>query len=169
MSVSMHRLSVPAITRALGVLSALLEKAEAHADLHQIEPASMLAARLAPDMLTLTGQIQRASDTSKGAIARLAGQPAPSFPDTETTFAELQTRIANTIAFVTSASPAQMEGSAERTIELKLSGIPEPMRGDDYLLNFVLPNLYFHVTTAYDILRNKGVKLDKMDYLGRFE
>lgn len=169
MSVSMHRLSVPVITRALGSLARLLEKAESHALANDIEPASLVGARLAADMLTLAGQVQRASDTSKGAIARLAGLPAPSMVDNEVTFADLQSRIARTIAFVESAGAERLDHSADRVIDLNLRGIPGPMRGDDYLLQFVLPNLYFHVSTAYAILRHFGVALGKMDYLGRFD
>ena len=168
MSVSMYRASIPVLTRSLNNLSAILEKASAHAAAGNIDPAGLVNARLAPDMLTLAGQIQRASDSAKGAAARLAGIENPSFADDETTFADLQERIVKTRRFLESVSAEQIDGSATRTIELNL-GTKVIFRGDDYLLNFALPNFYFHVTTAYDILRHSGVPVGKMDYLGTFE
>jgi len=127
-----------------------------------------VGARLAPDMLTLAGQIQRASDSAKGAAARLAGIENPSFADDETTFADLQERIVKTRRFLEGVSAEQIDGSAARSIELNL-GTKVTFRGDDYLLNFALPNFYFHVTTAYDILRHSGVPVGKMDYLGKVD
>ena len=168
MSVSMYRASIPVLTRSLNNLSAILEKASAHAAAGNIDPAGLVNARLAPDMLTLAGQIQRASDSAKGAAARLAGIENPSFADDETTFADLQERIAKTRRFLEGVSAEQIDGSATRTIEINL-GAKMTFRGDDYLLNFALPNFYFHVTTAYDILRHSGVPVGKMDYLGQFE
>ena len=168
MSVSMYRASIPVLTRSLNNLSAILEKASAHAAAGNIDPAGLVNARLAPDMLTLAGQIQRASDSAKGAAARLAGIENPSFADDETTFADLQERIVKTRRFLESVSAEQIDGSATRTIEINL-GAKMTFRGDDYLLNFALPNFYFHVTTAYDILRHNGVPVGKMDYLGQFE
>jgi uncharacterized protein len=167
MTLSMHRLSVPVFLRALGVLSGLLEKAAAFAEANGIDPAVLVNARLAPDMLPLAGQVQRASDTAKSAIGRLAGIEIPSFPDTETSFADLQARIAKTSAFVKGVAAEQMKGSEERQIALNLPAVKTTLRGEDYLLGFVLPNFFFHVTTAYDILRHNGLKIGKLDYIGR--
>jgi uncharacterized protein len=163
MSISMYRASIPVFIRALGNLSAILKKGEAHEN-----SASFIDARFAPDMLTLAGQVQRASDAVKAGAARLGGIDNPSFPDTEKTFAELQARIKKTIDFLQSVSPEQIDGGEQRTIQLKAGQRELKFTGMDYLLGFVLPNLYFHVTTAYDILRHKGVPIGKMDYLGSY-
>jgi hypothetical protein len=157
----MYRASIPVFIRALDNLSAILKKGEAHAG-----SASFVDARLAPDMLTLAGQVQRASDAAKGAVARLGGIDNPSFPDTEKTFAELQARIKKTIDFLQGVKPAQIDGSEQKTIEMKAGGRELKFTGIDYLLGFALPNFFFHVTTAYAILRHKGVPIGKMDYLG---
>jgi uncharacterized protein len=164
MPLSMYQASIPVLVRGLKNLSAVLRKGEAHPG-----SASFIEARLAPDMLTLAGQVQRASDTAKGCAARLAGIAAPSFPDEEKTFAELQARIDKTIAFLQSVKPEQIEGSESRPIELKAGSTTINFTGETYLLGFVIPNFFFHVTTGYDILRHKGVALGKMDYLGAGE
>lgn len=161
MSISMYRASIPVFIRALNNLSAILKKGEAHAG-----SASFIEARLAPDMLTLAGQVQRASDAAKAGAARLGGIDNPSFPDTEKTFAELQTRIKKTIDFLQSVSPAQIDGSEQKKIEFKAGQRELKFTGVDYLFGFALPNFYFHVTTAYAILRHSGVPIGKMDYLG---
>jgi uncharacterized protein len=161
MSISMYRASIPVFIRALGNLSAILKKGEAHEG-----SASFIDARLAPDMLTLAGQVQRASDAAKAGVARLGGIDNPSFPDTEKTFAELQPRIKKTIDFLQSVKPEQIDGSEQRTIEFKAGQRELKFTGMDYLLGFALPNFYFHVTAAYAILRHKGVQIGKMDYLG---
>jgi hypothetical protein len=161
MSISMYRASIPVFIRALGNLSAILKKGEAHEG-----SASFIDARLAPDMLTLAGQVQRASDAVKAGAARLGGIDNPSFPDTEKTFAELQARITKTIDFLQGVKPEQIDGGEQRTIQLKAGQRELKFTGMDYLFGFVLPNLYFHVATAYDILRHKGVPIGKMDYLG---
>lgn len=163
MSLSMYDLSIPALQRGLGVLSRSLDKASAYATERGFEPSILVNARLAPDMLPLAGQVQRASDTSKGGIARLTGLTAPSFPDTETTIDELKERIAKTVAFLQTITRQQLEGSAERSIESRAVGT---MPGSTHLLAFVLPNFYFHVTTAHGILRHNGVSVGKKDYLG---
>lgn len=163
MSLSMYDLSVPALQRGLGVLSRYLDKASAYATERGFEPSILVNARLAPDMLPLAGQVQRASDTSKGGIARLTGLTAPSFPDTEITIDELKERIAKTVAFLQTITPQQLEGSAERLIESRAIGT---MPGATHLLGFVLPNFYFHVATAHGILRHNGVPVGKKDYLG---
>ncbi|HEX7803942.1 MAG TPA: DUF1993 domain-containing protein [Pseudoxanthomonas sp.] len=168
MSLSMYRLSIPAFVRGFGVLSAYLDKADAHAQANGLEPEILMQARLSPDMLPLAGQVQRASDTSKNAIVRLAGIPAPSFPDTETTFAELRQRIGNTLDFFASVEPGQLEDSAAREVVLKFGKMQATLTGEEYLLTFVLPNFYFHLATAHGILRHQGVPIGKLDYLGPF-
>lgn len=166
MSLSMYQASIPVITRFLGNLSAVLAKAEAHATAKKIDPSVFINARLAPDMFPLSRQIQIATDVTKGGAARLAGVDIPSYEDKETTFPELQERIKKTIAFVQSMKAEQIDGSEGKVIKLKVGGRDLEFKGQDYLLNFVLPNLFFHVTTAYAILRHNGVEIGKMDYLG---
>jgi hypothetical protein len=166
MPVSMHRASVPVFVRALKVLATLLEKGEAHAKAQGWNPDDLVADRLAEDMLPLSGQIQRASDAAKGAVARLTGVDAPAMADEEATFAQLQKRVADTLAYIQSVDPQAFEGSEDRTVELKLPGGTLTFTGEDYLFGFALPNFFFHVVTAYDILRHKGVSIGKLDYLG---
>jgi hypothetical protein len=166
MSLSMYQASVPVLTRALNNLSAILTKGEADATTRKIDPSVFLSARLAPDMHSLTRQVQIASDAAKGGIARLAGVEVPSFPDTETSFADLQARIAKTIAFLESVTPAQIDGSETKTITLNFPGREMSFPGQAFLLGFALPNVFFHVTTAYAILRQNGVALGKADFLG---
>jgi len=161
MPLSMYQASIPLLVRGLDNLSAVLKKGEAHPD-----AAALVEARLAPDMFTLAGQVQRASDTAKGCAARLAGIDNPSFADTETTFAQLQERIARTVAFLQGVKPEQIDGSEDKPIVLKAGPATLNFTGTSYLLGFVVPNFYFHVTTAYDILRHKGVGVGKLDYLG---
>jgi hypothetical protein len=162
----MYQASVPAFVRMLNNLSAILDKAAAHADAIKIDPSIFVNARLAPDMFPLSRQVQIATDLVKGCAARLAGIDVPSYPDTESTFPELKTRIAKTIAFMQSVTPAQIDGSEERNIALKVGGRDLSFLGQPYLLDFVIPNFYFHVTTAYAILRHNGVEIGKADYLG---
>jgi len=167
MALSMYEVSVPLFIRALRNLSAILDKGVAHAKAEGTDPAELIQTRLVADMEPLSAQVQRASDAAKGCVARLAGIEVPSFPDNETTFADLKARIDKTIAFLQEVRPEQFEGSETRTVELKLRVGPLTFDGKSYLLGFVLPNFYFHVTTAYDILRHKGVQIGKMDYLGK--
>ncbi|MDE1145574.1 MAG: DUF1993 domain-containing protein [Azospirillaceae bacterium] len=166
MSLSMYQASVPVFLRLLGNLSAILDKAAAHAEAKKIDPSVFINARLAPDMLHLARQVQIATDSAKGAAARLAGVEVPSFADTETTFPELQARIAKTVDFLKTVTAEQIDGSEERTITLKLRGEEKNFPGQTFLLFMALPNFYFHVTTAYDILRHNGVELGKSDFLG---
>lgn len=166
MALSMYDVSIPALVRGLNNLSAVLDKSDAHARAQGIDPAELVRARLRDDMYALDAQVQRASDTAKGCGARLAGIEVPSFVDTETTFAELRARIGKTIDFLKTIQPAQLDGSESRTIELPLRDGVMTFDGKSYLVGFALPNFYFHTTTAYDILRHKGVPLGKMDYLG---
>jgi len=159
MSLSMYQASIPPLLRGLTILTAVLEKGEAHG------PA-LVDARLAPDMLTLVGQVQRASDTAKGCGARLAGIEPPGMPDTEKTFADLYARIAKTADFLRGLKREQIDGTEAKVITFKAGGTAVDLTGQTYLFNFVLPNFYFHVTTAYDILRHSGVSVGKLDYLG---
>jgi len=166
MTISMYQASVPVLVRMFGNLSAILTKAEEDTTARKIDPAVFLAARLAPDMHPLTRQIQIASDAAKLGIARLAGIDPPSFPDTETSFSELHARIKKTVDFMTSVTPAQIDGSEDKKITLKFPGQEVSFPGQVFLLNFTLPNFFFHVTMAYAILRHNGVALGKMDFLG---
>jgi hypothetical protein len=166
MSLSMHKISVPAFVRGFSVLSSLIDKAEAFAEEKKIAPAILVNARLAPDMLPFAGQIQRASDTSKGVIARLTSVEVPKFPDEEADFAELRERIAKTIAFLESVDPSALDGTADKEVTLKFGKLGVTLSGEDYILKFVLPNFYFHVTTAQNILRHNGVPVGKLDYIG---
>ncbi|WER47426.1 DUF1993 domain-containing protein [Cupriavidus sp. WKF15] len=166
MALSMYDVSIPAFIRALTNLSAILEKGAAHAQAQGLDPADLIQTRLIADMDPLSAQVQRASDAAKGCAARLAGIDVPSYADTEATFPELQERIAKTVGFLKSIRPEQLDGSESRVIELKLRQGTVTFDGKSYLLGFALPNFYFHITTAYDILRHKGVQIGKMDYLG---
>ena len=166
MTLSMYQASIPVFIRHLGTLSDVLKKAEANATERKIEPSVLINARLAPDMFPLARQIQIASDSVKGCAARLAGVEVPSYADTETTFTELQERIAKTIAFLKQCTAAQIDGTEEKAISLKAGPRELNFKGQDYLLNFVLPNLFFHSSMAYAILRHNGVPIGKMDFLG---
>jgi hypothetical protein len=166
MPLTLFQTSIPIFTRYLQNLSALLEKAEADAKARNYPPEVLIEARLAPDMHKLSRQVQIASDMVKNGAARLAGLEPPSFPDTETTFEDLQTRIAKTIAFLETITETQLEGAETREIVLKFPGRQMNFSGAEYLLHFVLPNLFFHVTTAYNILRHNGVVIGKRDFMG---
>ncbi len=167
MSLTIHAASVPVFRHMLGALADVLEKAEAHAQASKYEPATLLGARLFPDMLPLTKQVQIATDFAKGASARLADAEVPRYEDNEQTFAELQQRIGKTLGFIDSLPASAFDGAEGRAIT---HGAGERARhferGDAYLNLFVLPNFYFHVTTAYAILRHNGVPLGKRDFLG---
>ena len=162
MSFSIHQASAPVFARALTNLSAMIDKALAAG----VTEATLLEARLAPDMHPLPRQIQMASDSAKGAIARLAGVEPPSMPDTETTLAELKERIAATIAYVNSLDAAAFEGSEDREVVLKFPQGEMKFTGCDYLTGFALPNFFFHITIAYALLRANGAPIGKMDFLG---
>ena len=167
MSLSMYQASNPIFIRILTNLSAILAKAEAHAESKKLDPSIFIHARLFPDMFPLSRQIQIATDTVKGCAARLAGAEVPSFPDTETSFPELQERIAKTIAFLQSINAGQIDGSEARKITLKIAGKEIIFEGQSYLLTFVIPNFYFHVAMAYALLRHNGVEIGKIDFLGK--
>jgi hypothetical protein len=164
----MYQASVPVLSRGLSNLQAVLSKAEANATAKKIDPSVLINSRLYPDMLPLARQIYIATDTAKGCAARLAGVEPPKYEDVEVTFADLTARIQKTIDYLTTFSPAQIDGSEERTITLPMrnSG-PLIFPGMAYLLHFVLPNFFFHATTAYDILRHCGVEIGKGDFLGK--
>jgi hypothetical protein len=162
----MYHASLPMLIHGLGNLSHILAKAEAHAQQKNIAPEVFLNARLAPDMFPLVKQVQIVSDISKFGASRLSGIDAPAFPDTETTFDALQQRIANTIAYLKTIDAAHINGTEDKPIHLNIGGTEYNFTGQNYLLTFVLPNIYFHITTAYGILRHHGVALGKADFLG---
>jgi len=166
MNISMYHASAPRFVNMLRNLSAILDKAQAFADARKIDPTVLASARLYPDMLPMSRQVQIASDTAKGAVARLAGIDIPKYDDTEQTLADLKARVAKTIEFIGTVKPAQIDGSEDREITLKLGGKEVKYTGMQYLLGFAQPNFYFHVTTAYDILRHNGVDIGKADYIG---
>ncbi len=165
MKVSMHALSVEVFTHALGNLSLILEKAAAHAAQRKFDPGVLLGARLAPDMLPLTRQVQIASDIAKNSVARLAGQDPPRFEDTETTIEQLRARVARTIDFLKSVPASALEGSDTRDIKVPVGERTLQFKGSDFLQRWAIPNVFFHVVTAYDILRHNGVDLGKRDFL----
>lgn len=166
MSITLYQASIPQLIRGLHNLSALLEKAEQHLHAQQQDAGTLLSARLYEDMFPLSAQVQRASDTAKATAARLSGMTAPAFADDETSFDQLQARINKTIVYLESIPVEAVAGQEARAITLTLRGEERTMNAQDYLLVFGLPNFHFHVVTAYDILRNQGVKLGKMDFLG---
>jgi len=162
----MYQASIPSFAKTLKILSAILDKAEAYAAEREIEPEVLLNWRLAPDMFPFTRQIQLVSDSAKGAAARLAGVEVPKFADDESSFAELKARIAKTVKFVESFAPKDIDGSETRDIALTVGGQTLHFKGEPYLVQFVLPNFYFHATVAYAILRRCGVDIGKRDFLG---
>jgi len=166
MTISMYQASVPCFVRTLGNLSTILGKAQAHVDARKIDPTVLTGYRLFPDMLPMARQVQIACDAAKGVVARLAGIENPVHEDNEKTLAELQARIARTIAFVQSVTPAQIDGTEDRDIVVKRPDKETHYKGQQFLLGNALPNFYFHVTTAYNILRHNGVEIGKRDYLG---
>ncbi|MDD5114138.1 MAG: DUF1993 family protein [Methylobacter sp.] len=168
MSLTMYQASIPVFVRMLGNLSAILDKAAAHAEMKKIDPAIFVNARLTPDMFPLSRQVQIATDMVKGCAARLAGIEVPSYEDNETTFADLQERITKTVAFLQSVSALQIDGSEDRKITLKFGSKELNFLGQAYLLDFVLPNFHFHLTTTYAILRHNGVEIGKKDYVGNY-
>ena len=166
MAITMHSASVPIFLTMLGNLAKWLDKAVAHAQAKKFDPDTLLTSRLAPDMLSLGKQIQIACDSAKFGVARLAGGEAPKFDDTESTIAELQTRIEATAAYLRSVPAAQVDGSEDKPISVPVRGRdPLQFTGEQYLKHFALPNFFFHVTTAYALLRHNGVELGKADYL----
>jgi hypothetical protein len=167
MMTSMYQTSIPTFIRVLNNLVAILEKGAAHAEARKIDPAVLLNARLFPDMFPFTRQAQLAADTASSGAARLAGAEVPVYDNNESSFAELTTRIRKTIAQLEAFRPEQLDGTENKTVTWQTRSSTKSMQGLPYLMNHVLPNLFFHTTTAYNILRHNGVELGKMDYLGR--
>ena len=167
MPISMYAAAIPVMSRTLNNLAAILEKGAAHAEARKIDPLVLCGSRLYPDMFPLTKQVQIATDVAKGGAARLAGQEPPRFEDTEAGFPDLQARISKTVAYLATFKPGQIDGSENSIITLKMRNDTMTFSGMPYLLDFVLPNVYFHVATAYDILRHNGVEIGKQDFLGK--
>jgi uncharacterized protein len=167
MSFSMSQASLPVFDIGLNALSAVLDKAEAHAASEKIDPSVLLDSRLAPDMFALVRQVQVASDQAKNGAARLAGVDAPRYEDNETTIGQLKARLAKTVAYLKTLDSKKIDAAADREITFPLGPTNNGhMKGDDYLNHFVLPNFYFHCTAAYAILRHCGVEIGKRDFLG---
>ena len=166
MSISVYDQVIAPLSRMLINLDAVISKAEQYAEKNSIEPATLIQARLFPNMLPLVFQIRIATDTAKGAAARLSGSNVPKWADDEETFADVHARIRKAIDFLATFKPSQFEGGEKRKIELKLGPREVKFTGTDYITSFVIPNFYFHVTTAYAILRHNGVDVGKRDYLG---
>lgn len=167
MTISMYQAAIPPMVRALNNLAAILAKGEASAIARKIDPSVLIASRLYPDMLPLVKQVQIASDISRRGAARLAGVEAPSMEDSETSFPELIARLKATVAYLETLTPAQIDGTEAKAIALPMGKITLDFEGLPYLVGFVLPNVYFHITTAYNILRHNGVEVGKQDFLGQ--
>lgn len=168
MTISMYQSSVPVFIHKLQNLSAILDKGAADAEARKIDPAIFVNGRIAPTMFALSRQVQIACDTAKAGAARLAGVEFPAFEDSETTFDQLKERIAKTIKFLQSIDAAKIDGSEERKITYTQRGKESNFIGQPYLLNYLLPNLYFHITATYLILRHNGVDVGKRDFLGSY-
>ena len=163
----MYQASAPRFAAMLRNLSTLLDKAEAHCTAKKIDPSALTTFRLFPDMFPLTRQVQIACDTAKGAVARLAGADIPKHEDTEQTFGDLKARIAKTVDFIESLKAERIDGTEDKEIVLAMRSGERRFKGMPYLLGFAYPNFYFHITTAYNILRHNGVELGKIDFLGK--
>ncbi len=168
MSISIYDQSIARMSHMLQNLDNIVSKAEAYAEANDIEPSALLQARLFPTMGNFVFQVQVATDVAKGCAARLAGTDMPSWSDDEETFADVHARINKSLDFLATFKPEQFDGCETKEIELKLGSHTINLTGQSYLLNFVLPNLYFHVTTAYNLLRHNGVDLGKRDFIGEF-
>jgi uncharacterized protein len=166
MSISMYDFSIPVLTRGLTNLSAILDKGAAHAAAKKFDPVVLAQSRLFPDMHPLVRQVQIACDTAKGAAARLAGVEVPKHEDAEVAFADLKARVAKTVEFLKTVTPAQLKDAESRNIEIKFPNGAWKFTGIDYLTGFVLPNFYFHTSIVYALLRKAGVEVGKMDFLG---
>ncbi len=167
MPITMYEIAVPSFTKHLEALDSMLDKAQAYADAKKIDPEALLTARLYPDMYTLAKQVQSACDFAKLSVARLAGLTPPVHDDSEKTFADLKTRIAETLAVLAAARPEPMEAAADREITIKAGPREMTFTGREYLLHFALPNFYFHAATAYGILRHNGLDIGKRDFMRR--
>lgn len=169
MTLSMYQASVPVFVKMLSNLKGVLQKAAAHAQARKIDETVLVNARLYPDMLPLAKQIQIASDFARGTAARLAGSEPPSYEDNEKTLTELMARIDRTIEFLRTAKAAEIDGSEAREIVRPVRGEPHKFSGVNYLLQYALPNFFFHATTAYAILRHNGIEVGKQDYIGKMD
>ena len=167
MTISMYAASVPVFARMLKNLHAILDKGQAHAEAKKIAPHVLPGSRLIADMFPLSKQVQIATDHAKGLVARLAGVEVPKYEDNEQTLEELKARVAKTLAFVESFNPEQIDGTEERDIAFKLGSYDLQFTGMEYLIGFALPNFYFHMVTAYNILRENGVDIGKRDFLAK--
>jgi uncharacterized protein len=167
MTISMYQASVPPIVKCLQNLIAILSKGAAHAETKKIDPSVLINSRLYPDMHPLSKQVQIASDLTRRGVARLAGVEAPAMADDETTFPQLIDRLNATIAYLETITPAQIDGTENKRIDLPIGKHSIEFAGMPYLISFILPNLYFHATTTYNILRHSGVELGKIDFLGK--
>jgi hypothetical protein len=165
-TISMYQASIPRFVNILGNLSNILDKAQAYVDAKKIDTVTLTTYRLFPDMLPMTTQIQIACDAAKGVVARLAGVEIPVYEDNEKTLSDLKARIAKTVAFIRAVTPAQIDGTEDKEIVIKRGDKETHYKGMQFLLSHALPNFYFHVTTAYNILRHNGVEIGKRDYLG---
>ena len=166
MKISMYQASVPLFVNILGNLSRILDRAQAHVDAKKLDPTALTDYRLFPDMLPMKSQVQIACDTAKGVVARLAGVEIPVHEDTEKSLAELKARIAKAVAFIQTVKPQQIDGTEDKEIVIKRGETEVRYTGMQFLLGRALPNFYFHVTTAYNILRHNGIEIGKRDYLG---
>src|SRR5450755_4682549 len=167
MNISMYQASVPRFVNILGNLSNILDKAQAHVDAKKLDTATLTTYRLYPDMLPMTTQVQIACDAAKGVVARLAGVEIPVYEDNEKTLADLKARVAKTIAFIQTVTPAQIDDTEDKEIVIKRGDKETHYTGMQFLLGHALPNFYFHVTTTYNILRHNGIEIGKRDYLGK--
>jgi hypothetical protein len=166
MSNLLYQATVPVFVQTLGALDAILDKASAYAEAHKIDPAVLLASRLRPDMLSFVRQTQIVCDNAKNIVGRLAGGEVPKFEDNEASFAEIKARIKKTLDYINSIKPQDIEAGENREIVFPIGPNKMKMKGADYIFHFALPNFYFHLTTAYGILRHNGVELGKRDFLG---
>jgi hypothetical protein len=166
MAIQIFDILVPTVNKMLPSLQVILDKAEADCEARKIDPQVLLQARLAPDMFAFTRQVQIVTDQVKGGLARLAGVDVPDWDDDESSFADLKTRVQKALDYTSTFKPEQFEGAETRDIELKFPQATFNFTGQDYLLNFMLPNFYFHLTAGYAILRHNGVQIGKRDFLG---
>ena len=166
MNISMYQASVPRFVNILGNLSNILDKAQAHVDARKLDVTTLTGYRLFPDMLPMTAQVQIACDSAKRVVSHLSGVEAPAYEDNEKTLADLKARIAKTVAFIQSVPPGKIDGSDDKEIVIKRGDKETRYKGMQFLLGHALPNFYFHVTTAYNILRHNGIEIGKRDYLG---
>ncbi|MEO5692701.1 MAG: DUF1993 domain-containing protein [Usitatibacter sp.] len=169
MTISMYQAAVPTAIRALNNLADLLTKAQAHAEAKKIDESAFVSSRLFPNMFALGKQVQVAADSAKLGIARIAGVTPPSYEDNEATFAELIERCRKTVAYLETIKPEQLDGSEDRVVTWSSRTAKRSMKAQAYLLSHVLPNIFFHVTTAYALLRHNGVEVGKTDFLGKLD